>query len=142
MPKGIYERTEKTRAKMREVAKKRDPSTFKKCSLPMEKNPAWKGGRLNRRDGYIFVKQPSHPFAGFNGYVMEHRLVMEKRVGRYLQSNEIVHHRDGNRSNNDDSNLILLDKNKHQTSYLAGFQEGIAQGFAAGFLCACMRRNK
>lgn len=38
---------------------------------------------------------------------LEHVMVMEKRIGRPLTRGEIVHHIDGNRSNNADSNLHL-----------------------------------
>ena len=74
---------------------------------PMEKNPFWKGGRTKDADGYILVKSPDHPHANNNGYVREHRLVMEKKIGRYLLPSEVVHHDDEDHSNNDPSNLFL-----------------------------------
>lgn len=80
---------------------------------PMEKNPAWKGGRCFDDDGYVLVKVPDHPFATKDGYVREHRLVMEEKLGRYLEPEEIVHHRDGNKSNNDPSNLRVYESNSH-----------------------------
>src|SRR5690242_5058535 len=40
-------------------------------------NPSWKGGRTRQTEGYIYVLVPEHPFAS-NGYVLEHRLVMER----------------------------------------------------------------
>jgi uncharacterized protein (DUF1330 family) len=71
-------------------------------------------GRLVRKDGYILIKLPKHPKSFGDGYVLEHRLVMEKFLGRYLKSTEIVHHIDGNRSNNHLSNLMLFpDKSAH-----------------------------
>ena len=39
--------------------------------------------------------------------VLEHRVVMERHLGRPLRRNETVHHRDGNRLNNDITNLEL-----------------------------------
>ena len=44
---------------------------------------------------------------------MEHRLVVESNIGRYLDSSEIVHHRDGNGHNNNIENLELTTKKKH-----------------------------
>ena len=43
----------------------------------------------------------------------EHRLIMEKHLGRRLSPNETVHHIDGNVDNNDISNLRLMDKKTH-----------------------------
>ena len=50
----------------------------------------WKGGRRKYR-GYIFVYKPDHPFATL-GTVREHRLVIEKQIGRYLSPTEVSHH--------------------------------------------------
>lgn len=46
-------------------------------------------------------------------YVLEHRLVMAKIIGRPLTSDEFVHHIDFNKSNNDPSNLLLVDAHTH-----------------------------
>jgi len=55
-------------------------------------NPAWKGGRT-KVGGYVLVRKPGHPFAHKGAsYVCEHRLVVEKIIGRYLQPYEEVHH--------------------------------------------------
>lgn len=65
-----------------------------------------KPGRYTSTSGYIQIWMPSHPNA-VNGYVPEHRLVMERRLGRYLNKTETVHHIDGNRLNNEIDNLQL-----------------------------------
>lgn len=70
-------------------------------------HPNWKGGRYKGAGGYIFVYCPSHPFASHN-YVYEHRLVMEKRLGRYLYPWELVHHINDVKDDNRDENLQRL----------------------------------
>ena len=46
--------------------------------------------------------------------LLEHRLVLEKHIGRYLSKKEVVHHIDKNRSNNNIENLKLFEsESKH-----------------------------
>jgi hypothetical protein len=74
----------------------------------------WKGGRKIRKDGYVLVVAPDgHPYPSdvhepsSLAYILEHRLIMERQLGRYLRPEEVVHHIDQNPSNNDPSNLRL-----------------------------------
>lgn len=69
-------------------------------------NPMWRGGRRMRRDGYVELWTPE-------GVQLEHRVVMEKHLGRALEASEIVHHRDGNKSNNAIENLELMTQREH-----------------------------
>ena len=51
------------------------------------------------------------------GKVYEHRLIMEQHLGRPLSSDEVVHHKDGNPSNNDLSNLEVLNRVTHRKAH-------------------------
>lgn len=80
-----------------------------------DKNPAWKGGRKDDGHGYVLIWKPDHPFCDRKGYILEHRLEMEKKLDRYLTEEEIIHHKDGNIKNNNINNLRLFENHsKHK----------------------------
>jgi hypothetical protein len=62
---------------------------------------------------YIYLKIPNHPYADKKGYILEHRFVMEKYLGRFLLSKEIVHHIDEIKTNNVISNLEIHTSSSH-----------------------------
>jgi len=76
-------------------------------------NSQWKGGRLIK-DGYVLLYCPDHPFAKSKGYVFEHRLVMERVIGRYLKDDEVVHHKNGIKDDNHKRNLELMTDSEHR----------------------------
>ena len=71
-------------------------------------NPHWKGGRRVDKDGYILIQAPEHPYRDIDGYVREHRLVMEQSLGRFLNPVEVVHHINEIKSDNSLDNLMLF----------------------------------
>lgn len=91
------------------------------------RNAAFAGGRRIAQDGYAYVSAPvDHPHArllrGKNiPHIREHRLVMEQKLGRYLQPEEIVDHADGLTLHNAPENLRLFASNgDHLKVTLAG----------------------
>jgi hypothetical protein len=75
-------------------------------------NYNWKGGKVEL-NGYISVYSPNHPNKNSRGYIYEHRLIMEKHIGRYLREDEIVHHKNDNRQDNRIENLELTTQSSH-----------------------------
>ena len=83
------------------------------------KHPNWKGG-IKQQQGYILELCPNHPFAIGNGYVLQHRLVMEKYIKRFLMPNEVVHHINEIRNDNRIENLQLLSLGEHTSIHWTG----------------------
>ena len=75
-------------------------------------NYQWKGG-IRKHDGYLMIYRPDHPYAVVDGYVFEHRLIMEEHIGRYLQPGEIVHHKNEIKTDNRIENLEITNRVEH-----------------------------
>jgi len=82
-----------------------------------EGSARWKGGRIVSSDGYILIKNRNHPNSDTQGYILEHRLVAEKALNRYLKLSEVCHHRDGKRDNNDWDNLFVFENRAEHFRY-------------------------
>lgn len=80
-----------------------------------EKHPFWKGGRTIDKSGYVLIH------VGRRKYIREHRLVVEKKIGRKLLPTESVHHINGVKHDNRLENLELFSSNgRHLAHELKG----------------------
>lgn len=85
--------------------------------IPPDKHPNWKGGKRINRNGYVEVRLPDHHRARGNGYVFEHIIVAEEKYGRKIYATEHVHHKDGNKQNNNPDNLEVLTPEEHNKKH-------------------------
>ena len=74
-------------------------------------HPDWQGG-VTIRKGYRWIFAPWHPNAMATGYVAEHRMAMARKMKRPLLPDEVVHHIDGDRLNNQLENLMIFRTNR------------------------------
>jgi len=89
------------------------------------KHNRWNGGRKTTTRGYIRIYTANHPFADKRNYVLEHRLIMEKHIGRPIKLPEVVHH-EGKKSDNRIQMLILFKNNGYHTAFHRwGYENGI-----------------
>lgn len=79
----------------------------------------WRGGRSVDADGYVWIHVPDHPMA-HGGKYLEHRVVMERKIGRLLTTDEHVHHKNERRDDNRLSNLEILSSRDHAIEHRLG----------------------
>lgn len=73
--------------------------------------------KLATHNGRKVVYCPSHPNANGSGYITRHRLVMEQELKRYLREDEVVHHIDGDFTNDSLDNLEVFETTGQHTKY-------------------------
>ena len=84
-----------------------------KASIPR------KGWRFDSA-GYKLIFIPTHPFAQKSKYVPEHRLVIEKAIGRFLTAEEAVHHVNKIKKDNRIENLVLFVNDGYHRNFEQG----------------------
>ncbi len=84
---------------------KRKLSAAVKGKYGWAKSKCWKGGKHINSRGYTMVLTD---YYGEKKYVLEHRVIMEKHLGRKIEPYEAVHHKNGIKNDNRIENLELV----------------------------------
>lgn len=83
-------------------------------------HPRWTQGRIVSSDGYPLVRVGAdHQLADPNGYVYEHMLVWVAAGNSRPSAGHVLHHRNGDKSDNRISNLVLISKSEHGAHHIA-----------------------
>lgn len=82
----------------------------KKCEAEFKKlnntREQWRGGHIGKSTGYFYIRIDGKDIG-------EHILIMEKALGRRLNSSEVVHHINGIKTDNRLENLQLMTASEH-----------------------------
>lgn len=79
-----------------------------------EKASHWKGG-ITYDEGRKNIYMPEHPNTDKRGYIKEYRLIMSNHLGRPLKKGEIVHHINGDFTDNRIENLVAVTRGQHNS---------------------------
>jgi len=108
--------SDEIRKKISEAGKGRKVSeaTRNKIARRGERHHNWKGGIKKDVSGRVFIR------IGIKEYKARSRIIMEEKLGRILKSSELVHHINGNPSDDRIENLIILNRSKHISGHNKG----------------------
>lgn len=88
--------------------------------MPDEKKPKVQFQILSvcRGGGYLYCRtDPPHPHRNSNGLYPLHRVLVENEMGRLLRDNEVVHHKDDDKNNNELDNLKVMRRTDHTSHH-------------------------
>lgn len=81
-------------------------------------HPSWKGGKYIGGDGYVMIYVGDNGSEiGWHSYRKEHTIVFEESLNRKLTADEVIHHIDGDKTDNQIENLWLTDGIGHRNAH-------------------------
>jgi hypothetical protein len=128
---GVSYLAERSRTRTAAFCSKRCGMLHRAETRPIRRR---KGNRSNdKRGNHILIQAPNHPFAR-KGFVPEHRLIVEREIGRILLEKEVVHHIDLIRDNNTPDNLVTCKTDAAHRRVHATLNDCVAELMAMGVL--------
>ena len=106
---------EAQRGRVRTASERKRISEAKKCNY---NGLNGYGHTKAHNQGYVRVYVPEHPRASKDGYAMLHTVLMERKIGRCLSADEVVHHINHVKDDNRLSNLKLMKTREHQAMHM------------------------
>jgi len=92
----------------------------------------WNEGRLMTRNGYVLLRiGRAHPLSDPNGYAYEHTIVWASAGNLPPGCLRVLHHKNGDKSDNRLENLQELTKAEHNRLHLPGRDEETGQFMGA-----------
>ena len=73
----------------------------------------WNIEKIISKGDYYYCIVKEHPNRTKNNYVLLHRVIMENHIGKLLNTNEIVHHKNENKKDNRIENLEIFSVSEH-----------------------------
>jgi len=73
----------------------------------------WKIEKIVKKGSYNYAVVRNHPRASKHGYVLHHRVVMENHMKRLLNTDEVIHHKNGDKKDNRIENLQVMTVSEH-----------------------------
>lgn len=129
------------------VSKKNVCLMLHKCGVPIRpcrgsNHPMWKGGRVKlgstmggHQIRYWAVWVPNHPRADHRGYVKEHILIMERKLGRSIKKSEVIHHINHDMLDNRPENLALFGSHSEHIEAERSLETLIKPLIEGGVIC-------
>lgn len=120
------------------VCRTKDGFLTARCQEHHDRRFAPIGARQTTRDGYVMVKTAA---PGGYAWLSEHRMVMERVLGRPLEPHENVHHINGERDDNRPENLELWFKPQTAGQRVPDLIEYVAKHHRAAIEAALEARD-
>jgi hypothetical protein len=101
-------------------ARARLSATRRAMNMSGAHNTNWKGGIVTRHDGRVLVYCPGHPEAKHRGgiYAFRYRIVASEMLGRPLRADEVVHHINGDPTDDRPDNLAVTTQPGHARGHM------------------------